>query len=133
MERPAPYVGVAACIAAVLSVLAPYVLISEPGTGLAIYYGAGPVGGFGVAVLSLLGVVAFLSGERGSADPATAAGVSLAIGVATFGVALVWAFSVDTANVLSFPTQWMEWHRWLVLALSAVVAGAGGVYAREVL
>lgn len=132
-RRPAPYVGVVACVAVVLALAAPYVLISQPGTGLAVYYASGPLGAFGVAFLALLEVVVFLSGERGSADPTTAAGIALAVGLGAVVLALVWALTVDPENVMSFPAAWMGWHRWLVLALTGVVVVSAGAYTQEVL
>jgi hypothetical protein len=75
----------------------------------------------------------FLSGERGSADPVTAAGVSLTASVGLLVLTLSWALAVDPENVLSFTAAWMGWHRWLVAGLATVVLVSAGVYTREVL
>jgi hypothetical protein len=133
-ERAAPVVGVAGCVAVVVALLAPFALISEPGTGLGIYYSAGPVGGGGsVGFLSLLAVVAFLAGRRGRTDRQTAAGIALVVGLGVLGTALLWATNVDQQVVFSFPAAWMGWHRWLVVAVAAIPPLAAGAYARSVL
>ncbi|MFW5918418.1 MAG: DUF7548 family protein, partial [Haloferacaceae archaeon] len=102
-------------------------------TGLSIYYQSGPVGAVGVAFLSAIGVVVFLSGERGSADRTTVAGIALTMAAGLVLLALWWALSVDSENVLSFTAAWMGWHRWLAVALSVLVLASAGAYARAVL
>ena len=126
-------IGVVACLAALAAMGAPYVLISEPGTGLPIYYGAGPLGAGAVAFLAVIQPIVLLSGTRGRADPATAAGVAVVVGFAMLGIVLAWAFSVPDELVLSFPAAWMGWHRWTVVLIVVVVAAANGGYARAAL
>jgi hypothetical protein len=112
---------------------APYALIAEPGTGLPIYYGAGPVGAGALAFLAVLQPIVLLSGTRGGLDPQTAAGMATVVGLAMLGLAALWALSVPTELVLSFPAAWMGWHRWAVVALVALVPAASAVYARATL
>lgn len=126
-------VGVIACLATLAAMGAPYVLISEPGTGLPLYYGAGPLGAGAVAFLAVIQPIVFLSGTRGRADPQTVAGMSLVVGLAMLGIAVSWALAVPTDLVLSFPAAWMGWHRWAVVALVAVVPAVSAVYTRAVL
>jgi hypothetical protein len=133
-DRVAPAAGVAGCVAVLLTLFAPFVLISDPGTGLGIYYAAGPVGGGGsVGFLSLLTVVALLAGLRDRTDPETAAGIALVVALGVFVTAVLWALSVDQEVVFSFPAAWMGWHRWLVVAVAAVPSVASALYARSVL
>ncbi|MFB6303712.1 MAG: hypothetical protein ABEH47_00975 [Haloferacaceae archaeon] len=132
-EEAAPAAGIAGCVAVVLAMAAPYVLVGDTGTGLPIYYGAGAVGGGVVAFLALLSVVVFLAGARGRTDPPTAAGITLVVGVAMVLLALLWALAVPQEVVFSFPAAWMGWHRWAVVALTATVPAAAAVYARAVL
>lgn len=126
-------VGVVACLATLAAMGAPYVLVGEPGTGLPIYYGAGPLGAGAVAFLAVIQPIVLLSGTRGRADPATVAGMAVVVGLAMLGIALAWALSVPDELVLSFPAAWMGWHRWAVVAAVAVVAAASGGYARVAL
>jgi hypothetical protein len=133
-ERAAPAAGVAGCVAVLAALFAPFVLIDEPGTGLGIYYAAGPVGGGGsVGFLALLSIVAFLAGRRGRTDRETAAGVALVVGVGVLATALLWAVNVDQEVVFSFPAAWMGWHRWAVVAVATVPPLAAALYARSVL
>ncbi|MFB6282267.1 MAG: hypothetical protein ABEH40_09630 [Haloferacaceae archaeon] len=129
----APGAGVAGCLAVLLAMAAPYLLVTDTGTGLAVYYRAGPVGAGLVGFLAVLSVVAFLAGVRGRTDPPTAAGVALVLGLAMVPLALLWALSVPPEIVLGFPAAWMGWHRWAVVGLTAVIPAAGGAYVRAVL
>lgn len=132
LRRLAPGVGIAGCLATVGAVIAPFVLLSDAGTGLSVYYGSGPFGVGAVAFLATLLVIVFLSGLQERTDPATVAGVAVVAGVALVGFTLLWALAVDTENVLSFPAAWMGYHRWLVVGTASVVAVAALVYARIV-
>lgn len=131
----APTAGIAGCLATLLALAAPYVLISEPGTGLSVYYASGPVGAGGVGFLAVLLVVVFLSGKRGRTAPDTVAGVALVASLGLLALALLWALAVDPDNVLSFPAdaEWMTSHRWVVLGFAAVVPLSAAAYARAVL
>lgn len=131
--RVAANAGALACLAVLVAVGAPFALISRPGTGLPIYYGAGPLGAGAVAFLAVVQPIVLLSGTRGRADPVTAAGAAAAVGLAMLGIAALWALSVPAELVLSFPAAWMGGHRWAVLAAVVVVAAASGLYAREAL
>lgn len=132
-HRVAANAGALACLAVLVAVGAPFALISQPGTGLPIYYGAGPLGAGAVAFLAVVQPIVLLSGTRGRADPVTAAGAAAAVGLAMLAIAALWALSVPAELVLSFPAAWMGWHRWAVLAAVAVVAAVSGLYAREAL
>ncbi|QLG62676.1 DUF7548 family protein [Halorarum salinum] len=131
----APTAGIAGCLATLLALAAPYALISDPGTGLSVYYASGPVGAGGVGFLAVLLVVVFLSGKRGRTAPDTVAGVALVASLGLVALALLWALAVDPENVFSFPAdaEWMTSHRWVVLACAAVVPLSAAAYARAVL
>jgi hypothetical protein len=129
----APTVGILACLAVLLALGAPYVLLTDPGTGLDVYYSDGPLGIGAVAFLAVLLVIVFLSGKQERSDPDTIAGVALVGGLATLGFALLWALSVDQTNVFSFSADWMGYHRWIVVGASAMIPASAGVYARAVL
>lgn len=131
----APVAGIVGCLATMLALAAPYVLIDEPGTGLSVYYASGPVGVWGVAFLAILLVVVFLSGSQDRTAPDTVAGVALVGGFALFALTVLWAFTVNVENLLSFPpnAQWITDHRWAVLACSAIVPLSATAYARAVL
>jgi hypothetical protein len=131
--RLASGLGVAAAVAVLATLAAPYVLISEPGTGLALYYGSGPLGAGGLAFLAAMCVVTLLAGTRGAASPDVAAGAALIVGVALLVVAVLWATAVSQEVVFSFPADWMGYHRWLVVGVASLVPVSAAVYARAAL
>ena len=130
-RRLAPRLGVVACLATLAALLAPFVLLSDTGTGLGLYYGSGPFGAGVVGFLATLLVIVFLSGVQERRDPAIVAGVAAVGTVALVAFAVIWATAVDRANVLSFPAAWMGWHRWLVCALAAVSFLTAVAFTRE--
>ncbi|WP_253738430.1 DUF7548 family protein [Halohasta salina] len=132
--RIAPYLGALGSLVLAVVLSAPYVLINTQPQLLADYYGAGPLGVTGAIFLATLGVVIFLSSVRGRADPELVAGIMLVVGVAIFGLTVLWAVSIDSTLLFSFPSDaaWIESHRWLSLAASAVVAAAAAAYAAAV-
>lgn len=131
LDRLAAYAGAGACVALVAVLAAPFALLEQPGTGLAVYYRSGPIGAAGIVFLAVIGIVVFLSGERGSADAVTVAGVALTLAAGLVLLTLVWALAVDPENVMSFTAEWMSWHRWVVVGLTVLVLASAGVYARE--
>lgn len=130
-RRVAPRVGILACLATLAGLLAPFLLVTDAGTGLGPYYRSGRFGAGAVGFLSLLLVVVFLSGAQERRDPATVAGVALVGSVALVGFALLWATAVDPTTVFSFPAAWLAWHRWLVCAFAAGSLVAAAVFTRE--
>ncbi len=133
LGEAAPKVGTAACVTVLTLMAAPYVLLTEPGTGLAIYYASGPIGAGGLAFLALVGIVVFLSARQEATNPGTLAGVGLAVGIAAFGLAAVWAVSVDRGNVFSFTAAWMRYHRWIIVGVTVILPLSAVGYARDAL
>ena len=133
-ERIAPYIGAVGSLVLAVVLSAPYFAITTQSQLLADYYSAGPLGVVGAIFLATLGVVIFLSSVRGRADPELVAGIMLVVGVAIFGLTALWAVSIDTTLLFSFPSNaaWIETHRWVSLAVSAVVAAAAAAYAAAV-
>jgi hypothetical protein len=133
-ERIAPYIGAVGSLVLAVVLSAPYFAITTQSQLLADYYNAGPLGVVGAIFLATLGAVIFLSSVRGRADPELIAGIMLVVGVAIFGLTALWAVSIDTTLLFSFPSNasWIENHRWVSLAVSAVVAAAAAAYAAAV-
>ncbi|WP_435063822.1 DUF7548 family protein [Halobaculum sp. EA56] len=131
----APTAGIAACVALLLALVAPFVLVADPGTGLGVYYASGALGVGGVGFLALLLIVVFLSGKQERRPPDTVAGVAVVASLALFALTAAWALAVDVQNLYSFPASasWILNHRWVVLALAALVPASAGAYARAVL
>jgi hypothetical protein len=132
-EQVAAALGTAGCVAVVVSLALPYVAASGWGTALGQYYAAGPLGVWGLVFFALVGIVVFLAGVRGRTDPTTAAGIALAIGVVALLIALVWALSASLEPLFGYPGSWITDHRWIVVAVTAVVPLAAALYTRSVL
>jgi len=135
LDSLAPKVGAVVCLLLAGVVFAPAIVVSAPGSGVAEYYAAGPIGISIVGVLALIDVVVFLAGDRERSDPATLAGVALVSGLAMVLFSLLWAMAIDQTLLFSFPAEyaWMENHRWIVVTGAAVAAIAAASYARSVL
>jgi hypothetical protein len=133
VEDAAPILGSAACVAVLAALVAPLVLIPDTGTELGVYFAFGPAGAAAVGGLAPVAVVVFLAGRRGRTDPATAAGLTLVLGLGMAGLAASWALAVDPELVFNFSADWMGYHRWVVLGCAAVVPLAAAAYARAVL
>ncbi|MFB6256003.1 MAG: hypothetical protein ABEH58_04620 [Haloplanus sp.] len=132
-EQAAPALGIFGCLAVVVTLALPYLVATGWGSQLGRYYAAGPLGVGAVLFFSLVGVVVFLAGARGRTDATTAAGISLALGVVSLLVALLWAASVSLQPLFGFPASWITDHRWYVVAVTASVPAAAALYARSVL
>jgi hypothetical protein len=131
----APRVGILASVALIAVYLAPYLLVPNAGGDVGTYYSAGPVGASAVPFLSAVAVIAFLSGAQGRSDADVIAGVTLVLGLAAVALAVLWAVTMPANYLFSFPASasWIEWHRWLLLGVAAVLPLSAAVYTRQVL
>lgn len=125
--------GAVACLLVVVVLAAPALVVEGVEELLRDYYTAGPTGAVGIGFFAAIGVVVFLSGERGSADPPIVAGLATVLGLALVVLTAVWIVSMDSTTVFSFPVEydWIEYHRYVVLGLSLFALVAAGGYARE--
>lgn len=130
-RRLAPGVGVGACLATLAALLAPFVLVTDTGTGLGVYYRSGPFGAGVVGFLATVLVIVFLSGAQERRDPATVAGIAVVGSLALVAFTVIWATAVDPVTVVSFPAAWMGWHRWLVVGVTLVSVVAAVAFTRE--
>jgi hypothetical protein len=131
LDRLLPYLGAGSCLVFVALLVVPYGIIEGQTELLGAYYNSGPLGVGGALFLAVLGVVIFLSGVRGQADPTLVAGIMLAVGVAIFGVSALWALTMESTIIFGFPAEysWLEYHPWASLAVSGLIAGIAGGYA----
>jgi len=130
--RTPPTVGIVACALLLGIVAVPYLLLSGAGAGgIAAYYDHGAVGPWVVALLAIITIVAFAAGRQERSDPVTMAGATLVFGVFITGTALAWALSVPSAFVQQLGTEtWLGYHRWALVAASAVVPVTSAWYAK---
>jgi hypothetical protein len=131
-ERTPPVAGIAASVLVLAVVFGPYlVLAGGELAGLRAYYSHGLVGPWAVSLLALIAVVAFAAGRENRTDPITVAGGTLVFGFVAFVISLAWAASVPGALVLQIGTaDWLQYHRWLLVAASAAVFASAGWYVR---
>jgi len=127
-----PTLGALACLLVLALVAVPY-LVAAPGA-VQVYYAVGPVSPLFVGLLAVVAGVALLAGAQRRSDPATTAGVGLALGVFMTAVALLWAVSVpaDVLGGLS-TTAAMAYHRWLLVLASLTELVLAAWYVRLVL
>lgn len=130
--RRAPQLGIAACLAVLVAVIAPYVLLPESAsTGLALYYGAGVFGPTAIGVFAAVNVVVLGAGARERSDPVTVAGAALVIGLVMTLMSVEWIVSMPADAPTGITSQdWLAYHRWAVLCCSALVALTTVLYAR---
>ena len=130
-QRGAPLLGIAACLLALVAVAAPYVAVPEAEVDVVgQYYGLGAVGPLAVALLAMVGVIAFAAGLKERSDPSLIAGLMVTAGVFSVVAAVQWAFAVPSSVGQSASTaEFLSVHRWTVPVASALIAVAAGWYA----
>lgn len=132
LTRRSLELGIAACLAVLVAVIAPYIVLPEDAaTGLAFYYDVGFFGPRLVGVFAAVAVVVLGAGLGGRSDPATIAGAVLVITLFMTVMSVEWVLALSPGDVTGITTQdWLAYHRWFVLAFSALSAVAAGLYAR---
>lgn len=132
LTRLAPQLGIAACLAVIAAVIAPYVALPEDAAaGLAFYYGAGFFGPRLVGVFAAVAIVVLGAGLGERSDPVTIAGAALVIGLFMTVMSIEWIVSLTPDAVTGITTQdWLAYHRWAVLGCSVLVVAAAVLYAR---
>ena len=114
--RTAPTVAIAGCLAYLLVLAVPY-LIVEPTSAVGAYYGSGALTPAVPAVFALVGVIVFAAGREGRTDPGLAAGAGLVIGLFIVGLSSLWAATLPVSLVLGLTESTLiEHHRWVVVA-----------------
>ena len=125
--RTGPTVGIVGCVAYLLVLVVPY-LIVETTSAVGAYYGAGDLSPAVAAVFALLTIIVLAAGREGRTDPSLAAGAALVLGVFIVGLSLLWATTVPTSLVLGLTESTLiEHHRWVVVA-AAVPIPLGAVW-----
>lgn len=119
--RTGPTVGIVGCVAYLLALLVPY-LIVETTSAVGAYYGAGALSPAIAAVFALLTIILLAAGREGRTDPSIAAGAALVLGVFIVGLTLLWATTVPTSLVLGLTESTLiEQHRWVLVAAAVPI------------
>ena len=125
--RTGPTVGIVGCVAYLLALLVPYLLV-ETTSAVGAYYGAGALSPAVAAVFALLAIIVLAAGREGRTDPSLAAGAALVLGIFIVGLTLLWATTVPTSLVLGLTESTLiEQHRWALVA-TAVPIPLGAVW-----
>lgn len=126
----APSLGVAATLAVVFLVVAPYFVVSELAVGR--YYGVTFVGPWLLVVFGSVVAFAFVGTMQDRADALTVAGVTLGLGIVMTLIAAVWAFSVPGGLVAGLSrVDLLAYHRWAVVGVTLVVPASAIWYAMD--
>jgi len=125
--RTGPTVGIVGCVAYLLVLVVPY-LIVETTSAVGAYYDAGALSPAIAAVFALLAIILLAAGREGRTDPSLAAGAGLVLGVFIVGLSLLWATTVPTSLVLGLTESTLiEQHRWAVV-VAALPIPLGAVW-----
>lgn len=132
LTRRTGQLGVVACLALLVVVIAPYVLLpDDASTGLAVYYDAGFFGPRLIGVFAVIAMVILGAGIGERSDPVTVAGAALVIGLFLTLMSVEWILSMPADATTGITTQdWLAYHRWLVLGFSGLVGLSAALYAR---
>jgi hypothetical protein len=122
--RIAPLVGIAGCLAVLLALGVPYVLVEEAG-GVGLYYGSGAINPLLAGLFAAITLIALAAGREGRSDPALSAGVALVLGVFIAIIAIAWALTARV-DVVAIDTA----HRWIVAGASVFVPAGSAWFAR---
>ena len=119
--RTGPTVGIVGCVAYLVALLAPY-LVVETTSAVGAYYSAGLLSPAIAAVFALLAIIVLAAGREGRTDPSVAAGAGLVLGLVILGVSVAWATTVPVSLVLGLTESTLvEQHRWAVVAAAAPI------------
>jgi hypothetical protein len=122
--RIAPLVGIVGCLAVLLALGAPYVLV-EDASGIGLYYSSGAVNPLLAGLFAMVALIALAAGREGRSDPAMAAGVALVLGGVVAVIAVAWALTARV-DVVAIDTA----HRWAVAGVSVFVPAGAAWFAR---
>lgn len=128
--RAAPTLGIAASLAVIAALAAPFAL-AETAADVWLYYGGGDVNPLVAGLFALVAVIVFAAGREGRTEPDMAAGVALVLGLFVVVLSALWALTVPWEFVTGFSaTDLGENHRWLLVAVSLPVPASAAWYAR---
>ncbi|MEF8915033.1 DUF7548 family protein [Natronomonas sp.] len=139
-RRAAPQLGIVASSLVVAVLVVPYLVVSD-GAAVSSYYGSGTPTPWAAGLMALAGIIIFAAGLKDRTDPETAAGAGVGLGFVVFLIALLWAVTVPAEVPLQLATDdplfgplttgtVLEYHRWVLAAVSVLVPAAGVWYAR---
>jgi uncharacterized membrane protein len=138
-RRAAPQLGIVASLLVVVVLVVPYFVADS--AAVSSYYASGTPTPWAAGLMSLAGIIVFAAGLKDRTDPETAAGAGVGLGFVVFLITAVWAATVPAEVPLQLATDdplvgplttglVLEYHRWTLAVVAALVPIAGGWYAR---
>ena len=127
--RLAPTIGIVACLAVLLVLAFPYVIIDP--NAVSTYYGSGAFNPLFAGLFAIIGVIIFAAGREERSNPELAAGIGLVFGIFVLAYTILWAVTVDIGVVSTLTSVTaFKYHRY-VLVLTALIIPLSAVwYAR---
>lgn len=140
-RRAAPKLGIVGSLLVVVALVVPYLVVDDA-AAISSYYGAGTPTPWVAGLMALAGIIIFAAGLEDRTDPETAAGAGVGLGFVVFLIALLWAVTVPSEVPLQLATDEplvgplttgvvLEYHRWALAVVSALLPVAGVWYARS--
>jgi hypothetical protein len=127
--RMAPTVGIVACLAVILVLVIPYLLIDSG--AVTIYYSAGVFNPLFAGLFALVSIIIFAAGREDRSDPELSAGVGLVLGVFILGYTALWAITVDIGVVYTLTSvAAFSYHRYVVVLVALIIPLSAVWYAR---
>lgn len=131
--RLAPTAGIAACLAFLVALVVPYLLVATPGA-VNTYYGVAALNPLFAGLFALVTVIVFAAGREDRSDPALAAGAALVLGGAVVLFVVVWLLGDPATVVLSLdesgPVQYLQYHPVALLVVALALPASAAWYVR---
>lgn len=128
-DRFVPAIGLAACIAVLITIIVPYIVV--PPQGVSAYYGVTLVGPLVVGVIAVLAAIAFGTGLLGWFSPSMITGAVLIFGFTMVLLAVYWAIAVPPSLVMGLArAEELRYHRWILVLFALIVPVSGIWYAK---
>lgn len=130
LDRFAPVIGLMACLAVLITIIVPYVVV--PPQGVSAYYDVTIVGPLVVGLIAVLTAIAFIAGLTGRFSPAMIAGATLIFGLVMVVLAAYWAVAVPPSLVMELSrVEELIYHRWVLVLFTLIVPISGIWYAKN--
>lgn len=123
-ERFPPIIGIVACLAVLITIVVPYLVVPPEGTSA--YYSVTIVGPLVVGLIAVLAIIAFGAGLTAYFSPVLIAGATLIFGLVMVLSTVYWAVSVPPSLVMELSrSEELRYHRWVLVLFTLVVPISG--------
>jgi hypothetical protein len=113
-----------------VSLALPYAVVAED-SAVGVYYGTGALNTLIVGLFAVVAFVVFAAGYYERSAPDLVAGVALVLGLFMLVVTALWIATLPSGFVGQLTSETLlSYHRWLLLAVVALVPVSAGWYTR---